>query len=53
MAALGPLAMGLVHDFTGSWSASGIIFVAIALVGTLFGLGAGRALYVRASAERL
>lgn len=53
LAALGPLAMGLVHDFTGNWSASGVIFVTIALVGTLFGLGAGRALYVRASAERL
>ncbi|PRA28755.1 CynX/NimT family MFS transporter [Pseudomonas poae] len=53
LASMGPFAVGLVHDWTGGWSAIGWIFAVIGLGAMLAGLGAGRALYVQVSSQRL
>jgi CP family cyanate transporter-like MFS transporter len=42
LAAAGPLLVGLLHGWTGSWSALGILFLAIGTGALLAGLGAGR-----------
>lgn len=42
IAACGPLAIGLIYQFTGSWSATGILIGVIGLCATVAGLGAGR-----------
>jgi CP family cyanate transporter-like MFS transporter len=42
LAAAGPLLVGLLHGWTGSWSALGILFLAIGAGALLAGLGAGR-----------
>ena len=42
LAATGPLLVGLLHGWTGSWSALGILFLAIGTGALLAGLGAGR-----------
>jgi MFS transporter, CP family, cyanate transporter len=47
LASAGPLAVGLLHDWTGSWSPIGWLFVAVCGTAALFGLAAGRALQVR------
>ncbi|MFF7706016.1 CynX/NimT family MFS transporter [Pseudomonas sp. NPDC007930] len=52
VAALGPLAVGLVHDWTGGWQALGWLFGGIALAAIAFGLGAGRARLVQVEAVR-
>ncbi|MGN8276314.1 CynX/NimT family MFS transporter [Pseudomonas sp. SMV71] len=53
LASLGPFAVGVVHDLTGGWSALGWIFGLIGLGAVIAGLGAGRALYVGVSSERV
>jgi CP family cyanate transporter-like MFS transporter len=45
----GPLAVGLVHDWTGGWNATGWIFGTVGAAAIAAGLGAGRALQVRVS----
>ena len=47
LAATGPLLVGLLHGWTGSWSALGILFLAIGAGALLAGLGAGRNLHLR------
>lgn len=53
LASLGPFAVGVVHDFTGGWNALGWIFGLIGLGAIIAGIGAGRALYVGVSSERV
>ncbi|MNG84483.1 Inner membrane transport protein YeaN [compost metagenome] len=53
LASMGPFAVGLVHDLTGGWSAVGWIFAVLGVGAIVFGLGAGRALHVRANSERV
>lgn len=53
LASMGPLAVGLVHDLTGGWSAVGWIFAVLGVGAIVFGLGAGRALHVRVSSEKV
>ncbi|MNS06338.1 putative transporter YycB [compost metagenome] len=52
LASLGPFAAGYLHAVTGSWQASGGLFLAIGLAALATGLGAGRARYVNASPDR-
>lgn len=47
LASAGPLLVGLLHDRTGGWDASGGLFVAVVLAAALFGVLAGRPLHVR------
>ncbi|HEY1365704.1 MAG TPA: MFS transporter [Gaiellaceae bacterium] len=47
IAALGPLALGAVHDATGSWRPPLVLLVALTIPQLVFGLGAGRPGYVR------
>ena len=53
LASLGPFAVGIVHDVTGSWDAVGWIFAVLGLGAIVFGLGAGRALYVQVNSEKV
>ena len=53
LASLGPLAVGLVHDWTGGWAATGWIFALLGVGAIIAGLGAGRARYVHVVSERL
>ena len=53
LASMGPLAVGLVHDWTGGWAAVGWIFAVIGVGAIVAGLGAGRALYVGVSSEKV
>ena len=53
VASLGPLAVGVVHEVTGGWSAVGWIFAVIGLGAIVAGLGAGRARYVSVQSERV
>lgn len=46
LASLGPLLVGVLHDATHSWAPMGVLFCVIAVLATLFGLGAGRTRYV-------
>lgn len=48
LAAIGPLVVGLIRSWTGSFSACAILFVALGLVAAVNGWGAGKAAYVRA-----
>ncbi|MBP2316140.1 CynX/NimT family MFS transporter [Azospirillum soli] len=48
LAAAGPLAVGLMHERTGDWTAMGFLFVAVTLAAAVFGVLAGRPVYVRA-----
>lgn len=48
LAAFGPLLVGLLHSLTGSYDASGWLFMALGLLVALNGWGAGRALLVQA-----
>jgi CP family cyanate transporter-like MFS transporter len=47
LAAVGPLFMGLLRDWTGGWTWPTVLFFAIALACLSAGLGAGRPLLVR------
>ncbi|MCU1749955.1 CynX/NimT family MFS transporter [Pseudomonas sp. 6D_7.1_Bac1] len=53
LASMGPFAVGLVHDWTGGWTALGWIFGVIGLGAIIAGLGAGRSLYVQVESERV
>lgn len=53
LASMGPFAVGIVHDWTGGWSAVGWIFGVIGLGAIVAGLGAGRSLYVQAVSEKV
>jgi CP family cyanate transporter-like MFS transporter len=53
LASLGPLAVGLIHDWTGGWAATGWVFAVIGLGAIVAGLGAGRAKYVDVSSEKV
>ncbi|WP_460121151.1 CynX/NimT family MFS transporter [Pseudomonas sp. S2_C03] len=53
LASLGPFAVGIVHDWTGGWSAVGWIFGVIGLGAIVAGLGAGRSLYVQVTSEKV
>lgn len=49
LAAMGPLAIGLVHDVFGNWSATGVLLGLIAVAAMIAGLGAGRDRFVASS----
>ncbi|MBA6116006.1 MFS transporter [Pseudomonas sp. NC26] len=53
LASMGPFAVGLVHDLTGGWAAVGWIFAVLGVGAIVFGLGAGRALYVQVNSEKV
>ncbi|MHB2079734.1 CynX/NimT family MFS transporter [Pseudomonas sp. B14(2017)] len=53
LASMGPFAVGLVHDLTGGWAAVGWIFAVLGVGAIVFGLGAGRALHVQVSSEKV
>lgn len=53
LASMGPFAVGLVHDLTGGWAAVGWIFAVLGAGAIVFGLGAGRALHVQVSSEKV
>ena len=53
IASIGPFAVGVVHDGTGSWDSIGWIFAVLGIAATVAGLGAGRALYVQVSSEKI
>lgn len=46
MAALGPLVVGLLHEYSGNWHSSAVFFVIAAVAGLASGLNAGRARYI-------
>lgn len=50
---MGPFAVGLVHDLTGGWAAVGWIFAVLGVGAIVFGLGAGRALHVQVTSEKV
>ena len=53
LASLGPFAVGVVHDWTGTWNSVGWIFAVIGVAAILAGMGAGRARYVNVTSERV
>jgi CP family cyanate transporter-like MFS transporter len=53
LASMGPFAVGVVHDWTGGWTAVGWIFGVIGLGAIIAGLGAGRSLYVQVESEKI
>ncbi|MGE7960421.1 CynX/NimT family MFS transporter [Pseudomonas sp. NPDC089530] len=53
LASMGPFAVGLVHDWTGGWTALGWIFAVIGLGAMVAGLGAGRSRYVQVESEKI
>ncbi|MBV7497562.1 CynX/NimT family MFS transporter [Pseudomonas sp. PDM24] len=53
LASMGPFAVGVVHDWTGGWTALGWIFGVIGLGAIIAGLGAGRSLYVQVQSEKV
>ncbi|MNN92103.1 Inner membrane transport protein YeaN [compost metagenome] len=53
LASMGPFAVGLVHDMTGGWAAVGWIFAVLGIGAIGFGLGAGRALHVQVTSEKV
>ena len=53
LASMGPFGVGLVHDLPGGWVAVGWIFAVLGAGAIVFGLGAGRALHVQVSSEKV
>jgi MFS transporter, CP family, cyanate transporter len=47
LASAGPLAVGLLRDWTGGWNAIGWLFIVVCVAAAIFGLAAGRALQVQ------
>lgn len=48
LAAIGPLLVGLIRSWTGSFDAAALLFVALGIGAAIMGIGAGRALHVGA-----
>jgi CP family cyanate transporter-like MFS transporter len=48
---VGPFAVGMLHDWSGSWEAVAIFYVVIGLGALVLGLGAGRARSVQQAAR--
>src|SRR5690625_7949773 len=46
IAALGPVFIGFLFDLTGNWTVPLIVLLSISILVILFGLGAGRDIYV-------
>lgn len=53
LAGFGPLAVGLLHDWSGDWSLLGGLFVLVSVLALVFGMGAGRDRLVAVRAEPL
>ncbi|ESZ01863.1 hypothetical protein X738_01325 [Mesorhizobium sp. LNHC209A00] len=53
LTATGPLLVGLIRGWTGSFSVSAFLFVALGLGAAIMGCGAGRAQHVGARTIRL
>ncbi|MBC2381895.1 CynX/NimT family MFS transporter [Pseudomonas sp. WS 5106] len=53
LASMGPLAVGVLHDWTGGWGATGWVFGVIGLGAIVAGWGAGRAAYVAVVSEKV
>lgn len=53
IASMGPFAVGVVHDLSGSWNALGWIFGVLGLSAIIAGLGAGRSRYVQVVSEKV
>ncbi|MCI2808255.1 CynX/NimT family MFS transporter [Eoetvoesiella caeni] len=51
IAAVGPFALGLLHELTGDWNGVALLFAAFIIGGGIFGMGAGRAGYIKADAK--
>lgn len=51
IASIVPLLIGIIHDLTGTYTASALLFVFIGLAAAWNGWGAGRAVYVQADSE--
>lgn len=51
VASVGPLAIGLLHGYTGSFSSAAYVYGALALAAAWFGWGAGRAALVQTRSE--
>lgn len=47
VAAIGPFALGLLHELTGDWNGVALLFTAFISGGFFFGMGAGRAVYIK------
>ncbi|HCN71112.1 MAG TPA: hypothetical protein DIS96_05115 [Pusillimonas sp.] len=46
VAAIGPLIVGLLHEYTGGWDAVAVFYLLLVSGSCFFGMGAGRAKYV-------
>ncbi len=53
VASMGPLAVGVLHDWTGGWGATGWVFGVLGIGAIIAGCGAGRALYVGVTSEKV
>ena len=53
LASLGPLAVGVLHDWTGGWGATGWVFAVIGVGAIVTGCGAGRAGFVGVTSEKV
>ena len=51
IASIVPLLIGIIHDLTGTYTASALLFVFIGLAAAWNGWGAGRAVYVKADIQ--
>jgi CP family cyanate transporter-like MFS transporter len=51
LAALGPIAVGALHDVTGGWTAPLVVLLAVAVVDLVIALAASRRCFVRGQAE--
>jgi CP family cyanate transporter-like MFS transporter len=47
VAAVGPFTLGLLHELTGDWNGVALLFVVFISGGFFFGMGAGRAVYIK------
>jgi CP family cyanate transporter-like MFS transporter len=48
VAATGPVLVGLAHELTGNWHGVAVLFIIMVVSSGVFGMGAGRSLYVQA-----
>lgn len=47
VAAIGPFAVGLLHELTGNWNSVALFFIFLFTGSFIFGMGAGRSMYVK------